>query len=165
MSMDQSANHVLQKIIDHVPADKCQFIVDEMCSGSSMDQIICNKFGCRVVQFCVEKLAPFAKSNGNDGNLSIETKLIRKMLEKISRKAYTYCQDEFANYIIQYIIKTRCLSFYKDRIISKSLRGNIVALSQAKYSSHVMEQAFEFANYDALLQLVEEVFNGLVNTN
>uniref|UniRef100_A0A7E4ZV62 PUM-HD domain-containing protein n=1 Tax=Panagrellus redivivus TaxID=6233 RepID=A0A7E4ZV62_PANRE len=51
-----------------------------------------------------------------------------------------------------------------DRIISKSLRGNIVALSQAKYSSHVMEQAFEFANYDALLQLVEEVFNGRVNT-
>uniref|UniRef100_A0AC34FA63 PUM-HD domain-containing protein n=1 Tax=Panagrolaimus sp. ES5 TaxID=591445 RepID=A0AC34FA63_9BILA len=164
MGTDQSANHVLQKIIDIVPAKDYRFIVEEMCSSGNMDRMICNKFGCRVVQFCLEKLT---KSCNNNGDLnkddSTEAALIRMLMDKISRKAFRYSQDEFANYIVQYVIKHRALHVYRDRIIKSALVGNILSLSQSKYSSHVVEQAFECAPDNLLPEMIKEVFHGKVN--
>lgn len=162
MGTEQSANHVLQKIIDTVPAKDYRFIIEEMCSSGNMDKMICNKFGCRVVQFCLEKL-----TKNYAGNLmkdsSTEAALVRTLMDKITRKAYRYSQDEFANYIVQYVIKHRALNVYRDRIIKSALIGNILSLSQSKYSSHVVEQAFECAPDNLLPEMIKEVFHGKVN--
>jgi pumilio RNA-binding family len=162
MGTEQSANHVLQKIIDTVPAKDYRFVVEEMCSPGNMDKMICNKFGCRVVQFCLEKL-----TKNYDGDLMkddcIEASLVRTLMEKITRKAFRYSQDEFANYIVQYVIKHRALNVYRDRIIKSALVGNILSLSQSKYSSHVVEQAFECAPDNLLPEMINEVFHGKVN--
>jgi pumilio RNA-binding family len=162
MGTEQSANHVLQKIIESVPANAYRFIIEEMCNSGNMDRMICNKFGCRVVQFCLEKL-----TKNYSGELmkddSVEGSLVRTLMDKIARKAFRYSQDEFANYIVQYVIKHHALHFYRDRIIKAALIGNILSLSQSKYSSHVVEQAFECAPDNLLSEMIKEVFHGRVN--
>jgi len=157
MGTDQSANHVLQKVIDALSAKDYAFVVEEMCQSANMERMISNKFGCRVIQFCIEKLSKnYEGEILKDGN--VEGSLLRSLMERISRKAFRFSQDEFANYIVQYIIKHNSLHVYRDRIIKHALLGNVVSLSQAKYSSHVVEQAFEYAPNYLFDQLLEEVF-------
>lgn len=61
MSLDQSANHVLQKIIKLFSGADLYFIGNELVQN--MDQVICNKFGCRVIQFLLEKLCDDLEEN------------------------------------------------------------------------------------------------------
>ena len=85
------------------------------------------------------------------------------MVDRISRKAYRFSQDEYANYIVQYIIKHRSLQVYRDRIIKGALLGNVVSLSQSKYSSHVVEHAFEYAPANLFDHMIKEAFGSDVH--
>ncbi|PIO69357.1 RNA binding repeat protein, Pumilio-family [Teladorsagia circumcincta] len=70
--------------------------------------------------------------------------------------------NEFANYVIQHVIKAGPLADYRDRIIEECLLRNLLSLSQEKYASHVVEKALEFAPAPLLAEMMDEIFDGYV---
>uniref|UniRef100_A0AC34RJD2 PUM-HD domain-containing protein n=1 Tax=Panagrolaimus sp. JU765 TaxID=591449 RepID=A0AC34RJD2_9BILA len=153
MSMDQSANHVLQKMINLYSNEMIHFIGAEL--AADMDDVICNKFGCRVVQFLLEKLckdltSPFP-DQGNKKNT------LRMILDKIVLRQ-RYCQDEYANYVVQYVLCHPFLKCYATKIIEKSILRNIVMFSTDKFASHVVEKTLDIIDPKALDDIVHDLF-------
>ncbi|KAK6015629.1 RNA binding repeat protein, Pumilio-family, partial [Ostertagia ostertagi] len=133
---DQNANHVIQKIMTTFSFVHWQFIVEQFIRNKN--DLFCvaeNKYGCRVVQLAIELLSD------TDKRLAC---------------------NEFANYVIQHVIKAGPLADYRDRIIEECLLRNLLSLSQEKYASHVVEKALEFAPAALLAEMMDEIFDGYV---
>lgn len=152
MALDQSANHVLQRIVKLFPNKDLAFLGAEL--ALAMDDVICNKFGCRVVQYLLEKLcsslsAPYVDTDKKD--------VLRIMLDKIVSRP-RYCQDEYANYVVQYILGHCFLTSYADKIVEKSIRRNFIQFSTDKFASHVIEKALEVIDPATLDDIVHDLF-------
>ncbi|KAK5971650.1 hypothetical protein GCK32_011050 [Trichostrongylus colubriformis] len=88
------------------------------------------------------------------------------MLDDLMAHLVANCErlacNEFANYVIQHVIKAGPLSDYRDRLIEECLLRNLLSLSQEKYASHVVEKALEFAPPALLAEMMDEIFDGYV---
>ncbi|CAI5450384.1 unnamed protein product [Caenorhabditis angaria] len=156
---DQNANHFIQKIVKTKPFNKWSFLIDFLCKSEENNNLlmICqDKYGCRVVQTIVEILA--IKTFGNHAEKDC---LLHKLMNQILLNCHKLISDEFANYVIQYIISNHdVLKVYRDEIIDQYLLQNLMSMSQEKYASHVVEQALAHAPLHYLLDMMEEIFDG-----
>ncbi|KHJ94849.1 RNA binding repeat protein, Pumilio-family [Oesophagostomum dentatum] len=155
---DQNANHVIQKIMTAFPLSQWQFIVEHFIRNrDDLFSVAENKYGCRVIQLIIEVLSDNSKK---------ASKHRPQMLEEIMTHLVSNCErlasNEFANYVIQHIIKTEPLSDYRDRLIEMCLLRNLLSLSQEKYASHVVEKALEYAPPALLAEMMDEIFDGYV---
>ncbi|KAK6060417.1 RNA binding repeat protein, Pumilio-family, partial [Cooperia oncophora] len=155
---DQNANHVIQKIMTTLPLVNWQFIIEHFVRNKN--ELFCvaeNKYGCRVVQLAIEVLSDTSKKP-NKRRPPILDDLMVHLLANCERLA---C-NEFANYVIQHVLKAGPLADYRDRIIEECLLRNLLSLSQEKYASHVVEKALEFSSPILLAEMMDEIFDGYV---
>ncbi|KJH52829.1 RNA binding repeat protein, Pumilio-family [Dictyocaulus viviparus] len=155
---DQNANHVIQKIMTSFTLSHWQFMIEHFIRNrEELFSVAENKYGCRVIQLAIEILSDTGKKfNKNRG----------PMLEKVMDHVVSNCErlasNEFANYVIQHVIKAGPLSDYRDKLIEQCLLRNLLSLSQEKYASHVVEKALEFAPPSLLAEMMDEIFDGYV---
>lgn len=62
--MDPHASHVMQKVVSTQPAKTFGFIVNMVTSQEKhLRQVIYSKFGCRVIQLCLDRLVEICQQS------------------------------------------------------------------------------------------------------
>ncbi|SCU93590.1 LADA_0G03928g1_1 [Lachancea dasiensis] len=122
---DLNGNHVVQKCIFKFPPTKFDFIIDAIVDQNNIVKISTHKHGCCVLQ----KL------------LSVCTlQQIFKISVKIIQFLRSLINDQFGNYIIQFLLDIRELDFYLLDEIFDKLSAELCQLSCSKFSSNVVEK-------------------------
>ncbi|CCE64257.1 hypothetical protein TPHA_0H00470 [Tetrapisispora phaffii CBS 4417] len=125
---DLNGNHVIQKCIFKFPTTKFDFIVDAIIHKNNIVLISTHKHGCCVLQ----KL------------LGISTlQHIFKLSTKIIEYLHFLINDQFGNYIVQFLFDIEELDFYLLSEIYNKLVGDICNLACSKFSSNVIEKFIE----------------------
>ncbi|SCU87707.1 LAMI_0D07162g1_1 [Lachancea mirantina] len=122
---DLNGNHVVQKCIFKFPPSKFDFIIDAIVENNNIINISTHKHGCCVLQ----KL------------LSVCTlQQIFKISVRIVQFLSGLINDQFGNYIIQFLLDIKELDFYLLREIFDRLSTELCQLSCLKFSSNVVEK-------------------------
>lgn len=122
---DLNGNHVIQKCIFKFPSSKFDFIINAIIHENNIITISTHKHGCCVLQ----KL------------LSVCTlQQIFKISIKIIQFLPGLINDQFGNYIIQFLLDIKELDFYLLSEIYNKLSVELVQLSCLKFSSNVVEK-------------------------
>lgn len=122
---DLNGNHVIQKCIFKFPPSKFDFIIDAIVEQNNIITISTHKHGCCVLQ----KL------------LSVCTlQQIFKISVKIVQFLPGLINDQFGNYIIQFLLDIKELDFYLLAEIFNRLSNELCQLSCLKFSSNVVEK-------------------------
>lgn len=122
---DLNGNHVIQKCIFKFPPSKFDFIIDAIVEQNNIITISTHKHGCCVLQ----KL------------LSVCTlQQIFKISVKIVQFLPGLINDQFGNYIIQFLFDIKELDFYLLAEIFSRLSNELCQLSCLKFSSNVVEK-------------------------
>ncbi|EDO17802.1 hypothetical protein Kpol_541p44 [Vanderwaltozyma polyspora DSM 70294] len=122
---DLNGNHVIQKCILKFPTSKFNFIINAMVHEDNIIAISTHKHGCCVLQklLSVSTLQQFFK---------ISIKIVEYLPNLIN--------DQFGNYIIQFLLDVRELDFYLVSEIYKKIELSLCQLSRLKFSSNVIEK-------------------------
>uniref|UniRef100_A0A1I7TF09 PUM-HD domain-containing protein n=1 Tax=Caenorhabditis tropicalis TaxID=1561998 RepID=A0A1I7TF09_9PELO len=156
---DQSSIHVVQRIVKNLPVETWSFFISFLCSGDNLMAVCQDKYGCRLVQQAIDRLA----ENPKLPCFATRIKLLHSLMTCVACNCYRLSSNEFANYVVQYVIKSSgVMEMYRDTIIEKCLLRNLLSMSQDKYASHVIEGAFMFAPPMLLKEMMNEIFNGYV---
>ncbi|CAI2303740.1 unnamed protein product [Caenorhabditis sp. 36 PRJEB53466] len=159
LSIDQNGNHVIQKIIKTLPISAWNFVVDFFSNDDNLIAVCQDKYGCRVVQSTIEKLS----ENPNGECYKQRVALLQQLMSGITRNCPQLASNEFANYVVQHVVKCGgAMETYRDIIIEKCLLRNLLSMSQEKYASHVVEVAFLFAPHRLLVEMMDEIFEGYI---
>ncbi|KAF5380963.1 hypothetical protein D9615_003970 [Tricholomella constricta] len=134
---DPNGNHVIQKLIERVSPDRLGFV--HIFRGNVYD-LATHPYGCRVLQRCLEHLP---EEN------------TRPLMEELHKYSTTLMQDQFGNYVVQYILEH---GKPRDRalVISK-LHGQILMMARHKFASNVCEKALMCADAESRRKLVDEI--------
>lgn len=160
MSVDQNANHVVQKIMETFPVDMWNFVVVSfMRSDAQFFEVAESKYGCRVMQLAIETLTDNKRDREN---VDMKDGLLKRLLNRIILNCERLAAHEFANYVVQHILGTPSLFEYRDAIIEECLLRNLLSFSQEKFASHVVEKALKHASADFLKEMMEELFDGYI---
>ena len=125
MINDLNGNHVVQKCIFKFPPTKFDFIINAIVDKNNIVKISTHKHGCCVLQ----KL------------LSVCTlQQIFKISVKIVQFLRNLINDQFGNYIIQFLLDIKELDFYLLGEIFEKLSSELCQLSCLKFSSNVVEK-------------------------
>lgn len=86
------ANYVLQKCIEIIPNQECQFIVEELASRGPQEigKIARHRSGCRILERLIEHCHP---------------EQVRDLVEPLLLDAISLCLHNFGNYVIQHLIE------------------------------------------------------------
>lgn len=122
---DLNGNHVIQKCIFKFPSTKFDFIINAIITKNNIITISTHKHGCCVLQ----KL------------LNVCT---LQQIYTISIKIIQYLpgliNDQFGNYIIQFLLDIKELDYYLLNEIFNKLSNQLIQLSCLKFSSNVIEK-------------------------
>ncbi|KAF8163318.1 armadillo-type protein [Crassisporium funariophilum] len=134
---DAHGNHVIQKLIEVVSPERLTFL-PSICDN--LLELATHPYGCRVLQRCLEHL-PEERT--------------RSLLEAVHHFTIDLMQDQYGNYVIQFLIQ-QGRAQDKALVISK-IRGNLIQLAQHKYASNVCEKALVCADTDSRRLLINEI--------
>lgn len=141
--MNIHANHVIQNCVEVLPPSDLGFIVDGVLQFG-VQQVTCDKFGCRVVLRLLEHCPTEAMVGILDG-----------------LKAYSYgmLTDPFGNYVLQHILTYGRL---EDRvnIFQDVLRCDIACLKEDKHAANVLQKCiviFGSSDYPPFLEQWERL--------
>ncbi|VDK68410.1 unnamed protein product [Litomosoides sigmodontis] len=155
LSLDQNANHVIQKILSCVPFHGYNGIVSKYIeSADVLNEVVTNKYGCRIIQLSIEKLEVEVAKSTESAALLLE-RLVSMLLED----CWSYSSHQYANYVIQHIITSNALEKHRNAVIC-GLLSNLLSMSQEKYASHVVERALQHAPPKLLHAMMTEIFDG-----
>ena len=136
LSINENANHIIQKFIIYIPSPFNNFIYYEICQNFLSISI--TKYGCCVIQKCL-----------NNGTIEQREKLIYLILQN----TLFLIKNQFGNYIYQ------CLLLLKDDNVNMKMINiifpQIIILCKEKYSSNVIEKLFDIQN--------EKIVNYIIN--
>ena len=118
---DKNGNHVFQKIVRMFPQNKNDFIFIQL--NQYAVEISKLKQGVSILQTSLKY-----------ANESQKQKLIHQILSEIS----SLINDEYGNYIIQFIVELREKEF--NDFIYEYISKNVVSLSKKKFSSNVIDK-------------------------
>ena len=138
LSINENANHIIQKFIKNLKFPLNNFIYEEMYEN--FENIAINKFGCCVIQKCL-----------NNGTKEQKEKIIYLIIKNF----FLLINNEFGNYIIQKIIL-----FNKDFInykIVEMFYNNLYYFCNDKYSSNVVEKLLEIDNKDLIEKIIRKL--------
>ncbi|KAF9464721.1 ARM repeat-containing protein [Collybia nuda] len=134
---DSNGNHVIQKLVECVSPDRLGFV--NTFHGNVYD-LASHPYGCRVLQRCLENLPD---------------EFTRPLMEELHKYAINLMQNQFGNYVIQYILEHGKLHD-KAMIVSK-LRGQILQMARHKFASNVCEKALVCTDTDSRRALIDEI--------
>ena len=138
---DLNGNHVIQKCLNKLGAEKCQFIYDAV--GVHCVVVGTHRHGCCVLQRCIDHATGFQRA---------------QLISRITHCAFDLVQDPFGNYVIQYILDLDEPQFTKP--ICEIFVGKVSGLSRQKFSSNVIEKCIRVAEPPTRQQLILEILDG-----
>ncbi|KAL3234994.1 Suppressor protein MPT5 [Nakaseomyces bracarensis] len=122
---DLNGNHVIQKCIFKFPPSKFEFIINAIIEQNNIITISTHKHGCCVLQ----KLLSVCTLQQT---FKISVKIVQFLPGLIN--------DQFGNYIIQFLLDIEELDFYLLAEFYNRLSNEVCQLSCLKFSSNVVEK-------------------------
>ncbi|KAF9066581.1 armadillo-type protein [Rhodocollybia butyracea] len=138
-----NSNYVIQTIIEVVPPAQLGFVYSFRGIVYSMAT---DMFGSRVLQCALDRLPNV---------------MIAPLAAELHSVAVRLMQDEFGNYVMQYLIKKG--RPYDRKLLLNTLRGQLLQMAQDKYASNVCETALEFSDAETRRQLINEIISSKPN--
>ena len=138
---DLNGNHVIQKCLQILGAQRCQFIYNNV--GASCVIVGTHRHGCCVLQRCIDHAQGQQRT---------------ALVSQITSCAFDLVQDAYGNYVVQYILDLDEANY--TRPLCQSFRGKVVALSKQKFSSNVIEKCLRVADVNSRADLIEEMLMG-----
>jgi len=138
---DLNGNHVVQKCLTRLGAERSQFIYDAV--GKYCVVVGTHRHGCCVLQRCIDHAQGFQRA---------------QLIGRITQCAFDLVQDPYGNYVVQYILDLDEVAFTKP--LCQSFAGKVVALSKQKFSSNVIEKCLRTADIDTKAAMIEEMLAG-----
>ncbi|KAL8265333.1 hypothetical protein R6Q59_023463 [Mikania micrantha] len=136
---DQNGNHVMQKCIECLPPENIKRVISSF--RGQVAALSKHSYGCRVMQRVLER--------------STDALHIQFIVDEILDSAFDLVQDQYGNYVTQYVLK-RGKPEERSQIIHK-LAGHVVKLSQHKFASNVIEKCLEYGDEAARKIIIEEI--------
>ncbi|KGK38922.1 hypothetical protein JL09_g1919 [Pichia kudriavzevii] len=150
LSRDLNGNHVIQKCLQKLPPNYCDFIFEAACENCV--KIAKHRHGCCVLQRCFDHGTP---------------KQCEQLSLKVGENAVELSIDPYGNYVVQYVLsmeenrlrlqndpssatKIPDTSKSIDLIIS-SLANNLTKLSTHKFGSNVIEKSLRIPTLSPIL--------------
>jgi mRNA-binding protein PUF3 len=121
---DQNGNHVIQKIIELVPRQHLDFIMDTI--RGQVSSLASHAYGCRVIQRMLE--------HGTEEDKA-------EIMNELHSSTHLLITDQYGNYVAQHVIQNGKPED-SARIIDLVM-GDFVTLSKHKFASNVVEKCIE----------------------
>jgi len=135
---DQNGNHVIQKIIDRVPMEHIQNIVEAF--RGNVGTLSIHTYGCRVIQRLLEKVPEPRR---------------RFILAELHAEGPKLITDSYGNYVIQHVIE-HGLPEDRARIVGL-IKAQFLNYSRHKFASNVVEQCLICGDDEQRRELVTTV--------
>jgi mRNA-binding protein PUF3 len=132
---DQNGNHVIQKVIDRVPIEHIQVVVESF--RGHVGRLAVNSYGCRVIQRLLEKVP------------EPQRRFIMMELHAEGAKLIT---DSYGNYVTQHVIE-HGLPEDRAKIVSL-ITAQFLNFSKHKFASNVVEKCLIHSNDEQRRKLV-----------
>lgn len=118
---DQNGNHVIQKVIERVPMEHIQVVVESF--RGHIGRLAVNSYGCRVVQRLLEKVPEPQR---------------RFVLIELYAEGAKLITDSYGNYVTQHVIE-HGLPEDRAKIVSL-ITAQFLVFSKHKFASNVVER-------------------------
>jgi mRNA-binding protein PUF3 len=118
---DQNGNHVIQKVIERVPMEHIQVVVESF--RGHIGRLAVNSYGCRVVQRLIEKVPEPQR---------------RFILIELHAEGAKLITDSYGNYVTQHVIE-HGLPEDRAKIVSL-ITAQFLVFSKHKFASNVVER-------------------------
>jgi mRNA-binding protein PUF3 len=135
---DQNGNHVIQKVIELVPRQYLDFIMNAL--RGQVTTLSTHQYGCRVVQRMMEY-----------GTEADKAAIVREL----HPSAHILLTDQFGNYVAQHVIR-KGKPEDREKMI-RLVMGQLIELCKHKFASNVVETCIE-AGSPALVTEIRERF-------
>ncbi|KAK7331707.1 hypothetical protein VNO80_28444 [Phaseolus coccineus] len=135
---DLNGNHVVQHCLQCLSTEDNKFIF--VAAAKYCVDIATHQHGCCVLQRCI-------------GHSSGE--LRENLVAEISTNALLLAQDQYGNYVVQFILDLRIPS--ATATLSLLFEGKYVHLSMQKFSSHVVEKCLAVFNDENRSRVIHEL--------
>jgi hypothetical protein len=135
---DLNGNHVIQRFLNTCPPSLNQFIYDSVCA--SILPVATNRHGCCVLQRCIDSANDFQRES---------------LVSCIVDNAVTLVQDAYGNYAVQYVLDLNLPPV--NARLGRIFMMQIVALSQQKFSSNVIEKCLQQNKPEIQEEMIREI--------
>uniref|UniRef100_A0A3P9J4S8 Pumilio RNA-binding family member 2 n=1 Tax=Oryzias latipes TaxID=8090 RepID=A0A3P9J4S8_ORYLA len=159
---DQNGNHVVQKCIECVQPQALQFIIDAF--QGQVFVLSTHPYGCRVIQrileHCTQEQTLPILEELHQHSEQLGQKYQAVSLEMTPKTYYTVSRDalfkdQYGNYVIQHVLE-HGRPEDKSKIVAE-VRGKVLALSQHKFASNVVEKCVIHSSRAERALLIDEV--------
>ncbi|KAL2342106.1 hypothetical protein Fmac_010046 [Flemingia macrophylla] len=137
---DLNGNHVVQHCLQCLRNEDNKFIF--VAAAKYCVDIATHQHGCCVLQRCI-------------GHSSGEYR--EELVAEISNNALLLAQDQYGNYVVQFILDLRIPS--ATATLSSQFLGKYVYLSMQKFSSHVVEKCLALFNNENRSRVIHELLS------
>ncbi|KAK7302519.1 hypothetical protein RJT34_13410 [Clitoria ternatea] len=137
---DLNGNHVVQHCLQCLSNENNKFIF--VAAAKYCVEIATHQHGCCVLQRCI------GYSNGEHRE---------KLVAELSANALLLAQDQFGNYVVQFILDLKIPS--ATTTIMSQFEGKYVHLSMQKFSSHVVEKCLAVFTDENRSRLIHELLS------
>jgi mRNA-binding protein PUF3 len=135
---DQNGNHVIQKVIDRVPMQYIQRIVEAFRGNVGVLSV--NSYGCRVIQRLLEKVPEPQR---------------RFIMTELHAEGPKLITDQYGNYVTQHVIEH---GLPEDRAkIVALIKAQFLTFSKHKFASNVVEQCLKCSDDAQRRELVSVI--------
>ncbi|TID25426.1 hypothetical protein CANINC_002962 [Pichia inconspicua] len=150
LSRDLNGNHVIQKCLQKLPAEYCDFIFNAACDNCV--KIAKHRHGCCVLQRCFDHGTP---------------EQCERLALKVGENGVELSVDPYGNYVVQYVLtmEENRLRIQNDpcsankipdtsksiELIISSLANNLTKLSTHKFGSNVIEKSLRIPTLSPFL--------------
>ena len=135
---DLNGNHVVQRFLSACSPALNQFIYDAVCAD--VFAVATNRHGCCVLQRCVDSASDFQRE---------------ALVSCIVESAVALVQDAYGNYAVQYVLDLNLPQV--NARLGLIFTQQIVALSEQKFSSNVIEKCLQQNQPDVQEVMIREI--------
>jgi len=143
-AMCPHANHVLQKMLDVLPAKHTRFVLEELVGAGV--QLARHKFGCRVLTRVVK-----VHFSGNNSDVC------RELADELLEDAGELARHSFAHYVIETVLE-HGTDLHRHEV-SVALRMDLLSNAKNRAATYVVEKALKFCDAYDQEMMVAELFS------
>ena len=128
-----------------------QFIIDAF--RDHVYGLATHPYGCRVIQRIFEHCTEHRDNPTLSNSMQLDSQ--RPLLDELHNCAIALMQDQYGNYVVQHILQ-HGKPEDKTQIIQKA-KGQILAMSQHKFASNVVEKCVFYGSKPERRMIVDEI--------
>ncbi|KAI6241138.1 PUM-HD domain-containing protein [Aphelenchoides fujianensis] len=151
-AVNRHSVHVIHCIASHHNSWVLEKVMNEVCEPRKLAFLAEDKFGCRLIQHCLESLS-------EEMTPSYTPPLLSRMVQQLLGCLERFSTNKYANYIVQFFLTHPAFWRQRDEIIERIVMGNILALAQCQYGSHIVEAALQSAGPQHTRRMFDEIFH------